>query len=58
MSPIKHVRVHLTLAQKKKLLEDSLKSGFDAVKAAKTMELAYQPSIRFWVSLYTINWLD
>ena len=35
MSPIKHVRVRLTLTQKKKLLEDSLKPGFDAVKAAK-----------------------
>ena len=35
MSPIKPVRVRLTLAQKKKLLEDSLKPGFDAVKAAK-----------------------
>ena len=35
MSPIKHVRVRLIWAQKKKLLEDSVKPGFDAVKAAK-----------------------
>ena len=35
MSPIKHVHVRFTVTQKKKLLEDSLKPGVDAVKAAK-----------------------
>ena len=48
MSPIKHVRVGLTLTQKKKLLEDS-NLVVMLLKLQRTMELACQPSIRFWV---------
>ena len=38
MSPIKRVR--LSLVQKKKLSEDSLKPDFDAVQAAKDLGIA------------------